>query len=278
MSDQRCYARQHMTLEEYGLWQYARTVAYQSGVFYMDARGIAKRFSETGKDAIYRVARRLEVKGWFRRFKSSRRHKKTGTWAASQYQPLSHDQWVADHPGECTCLEIQTGEPVEKSRQAVEIPVEQPSPVEKSQFTSLEISTGLSRNLDSPVEKSRHSFVGFVCKEHLVGESCTHALPLPISQSQTNGNSTSQAKTSLPESGQAEEIWTATLGKLSERVDPHSFDTWLKPTRGIGVSEGKLFVRIPRPAFSYIGEKFSKELGELLPELSVQFVVRDHAA
>jgi hypothetical protein len=70
----RCYERQHMTLEEYGLWAYASTVSHQSGVFYMDARGIAKRFSDTGKDAIYRVARRLEEKGWFRRLKPARRH------------------------------------------------------------------------------------------------------------------------------------------------------------------------------------------------------------
>ena len=44
-----CYANCHMTLEEFGLWNYLRSVSYESGIAYLSGRQIAGYFSETNK-------------------------------------------------------------------------------------------------------------------------------------------------------------------------------------------------------------------------------------
>ena len=90
----RCFARQHMTIEEFGLYTHARELSYKSKKFYLNARRCAKRFATTGKNTVYRLVASLEAKGWFQLLKE-------GRGVATQYLVLNHDEWAAVHPGEC---------------------------------------------------------------------------------------------------------------------------------------------------------------------------------
>ncbi|HEY4049406.1 MAG TPA: chromosomal replication initiator protein DnaA [Acidobacteriaceae bacterium] len=56
--------------------------------------------------------------------------------------------------------------------------------------------------------------------------------------------------------------WMRILGALEKKVNRQSFDTWLKPTRFSHVNGRILFVRIPRPEFQHIGERY----GDLIQE------------
>ena len=67
-------------------------------------------------------------------------------------------------------------------------------------------------------------------------------------------------------------LWTATLRKLEGRINRHSYETWLKPTRAEGLGNGTLFVAVPVREFCYIGDKFKNDLSELLPDVKVEFV------
>jgi len=70
------------------------------------------------------------------------------------------------------------------------------------------------------------------------------------------------------------EVWKETLSKLSKRVNPHSYDTWLKPIKAAGISGRTLYVQLPTPDFSHVGEKYGSLLSELLGNaLQVEFVV-----
>jgi hypothetical protein len=60
-------------------------------------------------------------------------------------------------------------------------------------------------------------------------------------------------------------LWESIKAKLSETVNRHSYDTWLKPTRTHGLAGRVLYIRVPTPEFRNIGEKFSKEILALLP-------------
>lgn len=75
------------------------------------------------------------------------------------------------------------------------------------------------------------------------------------------------------------EAWNATLAKLSTRVNPHSFDTWLKPIKAAGISGNVLYVTIPTSDFSSVGKKYGSLLSELLGDaLRVEFVVPQEIA
>ena len=90
----KCFAHFHMTLEEYGLWNYARSVSAESGRFYLSGRGTASCFYDTDKNAVYRVGESLLEKGWFKLLKDKSRHPRTGAWIPKIVYPLSHEEWV----------------------------------------------------------------------------------------------------------------------------------------------------------------------------------------
>jgi len=96
-----CFAHVHMTLEEYGLWTYASKVSYQSKKFYFNGSGMAKgEFCGMNKDLFYRVRNALIRKGWFRVLEGPSKTK-YGRYSCGVYCPLSHDEWAAEHPGQC---------------------------------------------------------------------------------------------------------------------------------------------------------------------------------
>jgi DnaA N-terminal domain len=71
-------------------------------------------------------------------------------------------------------------------------------------------------------------------------------------------------------------IWNAALRELSEQIDPHSFSTWLKPTKSAGLKGDTLFVHAPTADFCAVlgNEKYSAAVARVLldKQLTVVFV------
>lgn len=94
-----CFAHDHMTCAEYGLWTLGRELSYKKNVLYFDGRNMAKRFSQGGKTAMYRLMKRLIDSGWFVVLEP-RKRKSNGQWSAHALRVLSHDQWTETHGAE----------------------------------------------------------------------------------------------------------------------------------------------------------------------------------
>jgi chromosomal replication initiator protein len=61
------------------------------------------------------------------------------------------------------------------------------------------------------------------------------------------------------------------LGALEKKINRHSYDTWLKPTRFSHVSGKILVVRVPTAEFRNIGEKYADLIGEAIDKLTLGF-------
>src|SRR5437879_1292900 len=74
--------------------------------------------------------------------------------------------------------------------------------------------------------------------------------------------------------------WIQILSALEKKINRHSYDTWLKPTRYSHANGSILFVRVPTPEFRHIGEKYADLIQEAMDNLhmdfnDVQFVTAD---
>src|SRR5580693_4695160 len=74
--------------------------------------------------------------------------------------------------------------------------------------------------------------------------------------------------------------WARVLDALEKKVNRHSYDTWLKPTRYSHASNKILFVRIPTAEFRHVGDKYADLIQEALDNLDlgyedVKFVTAD---
>ncbi len=65
--------------------------------------------------------------------------------------------------------------------------------------------------------------------------------------------------------------WVRILDALEKKVNRHSYDTWLKPTRYSHSNEQILFVRVPSPEFRHIGEKYADLIQEAIENLGLDF-------
>ncbi|GAC1399567.1 MAG: chromosomal replication initiator protein DnaA [Chloroflexota bacterium] len=78
---------------------------------------------------------------------------------------------------------------------------------------------------------------------------------------------------------EAQTVWRSVLSNLQQTMPRANFDTWLRPTRGIDVSESTLLVGVPTNlAREWLEQRLSavirKTLGEVgQPELAVRFQV-----
>ena len=63
--------------------------------------------------------------------------------------------------------------------------------------------------------------------------------------------------------------WMQILEALEKKINRHSYDTWLKPTRYSHVKDGKLFVRVPTLEFRHIGEKYADLIQEAIETLNL---------
>jgi chromosomal replication initiator protein len=74
--------------------------------------------------------------------------------------------------------------------------------------------------------------------------------------------------------------WLRILDALEKKINRHSYDTWLKPTRYSHSSGGILFVRVPTAEFRHVGDKYADLIQEAIDNLGleyqdVQFVTPD---
>src|SRR6202451_4167248 len=85
---------------------------------------------------------------------------------------------------------------------------------------------------------------------------------------------------SVPTPSLAPNPWLRILEALEKKINRHSYDTWLKPTRYSHSSGGILFVRVPTVEFRHVGDKYNDLIQEALDNLcleyqDVQFVTRE---
>jgi chromosomal replication initiator protein len=74
--------------------------------------------------------------------------------------------------------------------------------------------------------------------------------------------------------------WARILDALEKKINRHSYDTWLKPTRYSHTSNGVLFVRVPTAEFRHVGDKYADLIQEAVDNLGlgyedVKFVTAD---
>src|SRR6202051_2749670 len=65
--------------------------------------------------------------------------------------------------------------------------------------------------------------------------------------------------------------WARILDALEKKVNRHSYDTWLKPTRYSHASNGVLFVRIPTAEFRHVGDKYADLIQEAVDVLDLGY-------
>jgi hypothetical protein len=65
--------------------------------------------------------------------------------------------------------------------------------------------------------------------------------------------------------------WIPILAELKGRINPHSFDTWLKPTRFAGVDGRTIVVQVPTAEFRHIGDKWGSVITEAIDKLLMPF-------
>ena len=65
--------------------------------------------------------------------------------------------------------------------------------------------------------------------------------------------------------------WTRILDALEKKINRHSYDTWLKPTRYSHSSGGILFVRVPTVEFRHAGDKYADLIQEALDNLNMDY-------
>jgi chromosomal replication initiator protein len=65
--------------------------------------------------------------------------------------------------------------------------------------------------------------------------------------------------------------WLRILEALEKKINRHSYDTWLKPTRYSHSSGGVLFVRVPTTEFQHVGDKYADLIQEAIDNLGLDF-------
>src|SRR5438128_9150510 len=65
--------------------------------------------------------------------------------------------------------------------------------------------------------------------------------------------------------------WLRILDALEKKINRHSYDTWLKPTRYSHSSGWILFVRVPTAEFRHVGDKYADLIQEAVDNLGMEF-------
>ncbi|MGE0405920.1 MAG: chromosomal replication initiator protein DnaA [Candidatus Korobacteraceae bacterium] len=65
--------------------------------------------------------------------------------------------------------------------------------------------------------------------------------------------------------------WVQILSALEKKINRHSYDTWLKPTRYSHAQGPVIFVRVPNPDFRHIGEKYADLIQEAIENLGLEY-------
>jgi chromosomal replication initiator protein len=65
--------------------------------------------------------------------------------------------------------------------------------------------------------------------------------------------------------------WMRILDALEKKINRHSYDTWLKPTRYSHSSGGVLFIRVPTIEFRHVGDKYADLIQEAIDNLGLEY-------
>src|SRR6185312_14881279 len=65
--------------------------------------------------------------------------------------------------------------------------------------------------------------------------------------------------------------WARILDALEKKINRHSFDTWLKPTRYSHADENILFITVPGAEFGQMGDKYADVILEIVDNLGLPF-------
>ncbi|HZE28208.1 MAG TPA: chromosomal replication initiator protein DnaA [Terriglobales bacterium] len=65
--------------------------------------------------------------------------------------------------------------------------------------------------------------------------------------------------------------WIRILDALEKKINRHSYDTWLKPTRFSHATGGILFVRVPTVEFRHVGDKYADLIQEAIDNLGLEY-------
>ena len=76
---------------------------------------------------------------------------------------------------------------------------------------------------------------------------------------------------SVPSTTFAPNPWIRILDALEKKINRHSYDTWLKPTRYSHASGSILFVRVPTAEFQHVGDKYADLIQEAIDNLGLDF-------
>lgn len=65
--------------------------------------------------------------------------------------------------------------------------------------------------------------------------------------------------------------WQQILRHVERNLNPHSFETWLRPTQFAGVDGEILSVRVPREQFSHVTEKYAPLIANAIRDLGLPY-------
>src|SRR5262252_1265223 len=66
--------------------------------------------------------------------------------------------------------------------------------------------------------------------------------------------------------------WILVLDALEKKVNRHSYETWLKPTRFSHSKGPTLYVKVPNPDFCHIGDKYGDLISEAIENLGLEYL------
>jgi chromosomal replication initiator protein len=76
---------------------------------------------------------------------------------------------------------------------------------------------------------------------------------------------------SVPTPSLSQNPWLRVLDALEKKINRHSYDTWLKPTKYSHSTGQILFVRVPTAEFRHVGDKYADLIQEALDNLGGEF-------
>src|SRR6201993_520383 len=76
---------------------------------------------------------------------------------------------------------------------------------------------------------------------------------------------------SVPSTSLPHNPWIRILDALEKKINRHSYDTWLKPTRFSHANGGILFVRVPTVEFRHVGDKYADLIQEAIDNLGLEY-------
>jgi len=76
---------------------------------------------------------------------------------------------------------------------------------------------------------------------------------------------------SVPSTTISPNPWIRILDALEKKINRHSYDTWLKPTRYSHATGGVLFIRVPTVEFRHVGDKYADLIQEAIDNLGLEY-------